>query len=105
MKGFGVTLTIGIIVSMFTALVVTRLIFDFLVARNWLKSLKMLHLVPTSWRLDFMKWALPAFIASWALIVIGNGYGLSRGKDVLSVEFAGGTASASTSTRRRRRRR
>ena len=89
-KGFGVTLTIGILVSMFTALVVTRLIFDFLVARNWLKSLKMIHLVPTSWRLDFMKWALPAFIASWALIIVGNSYGLSRGKDVLSVEFAGG---------------
>jgi len=89
-KGFGVTLTIGILVSMFTALVVTRLIFDFLFARNWLKSLKMMHLVPTGWRLDFMKWALPAFIASWALIVVGNGYGLSRGKDVLSVEFAGG---------------
>ena len=89
-RGFGVTLTIGILVSMFTALVVTRLIFDFLVARNWIKSLKMLHLVPTGWRLDFMKWALPAFIASWALIIVGNGYGLSRGKDVLGVEFAGG---------------
>ena len=37
-----------------------------------------------------LKWALPAFIASWALIIVGNSYGLSRGKDVLSVEFAGG---------------
>jgi len=37
-KGFGVTLTIGVSVSMFTALVVTRLIFDFLLARGWLKS-------------------------------------------------------------------
>jgi SecD/SecF fusion protein len=89
-KGFGVTLTIGITVSMFTALIVTRLIFDFLVARNWLKSLKMLHLVPTGLRLDFMKLALPAFIISWTLIVIGNGYGISRGKDVFSVEFVGG---------------
>jgi len=89
-KGFGVTLTIGITVSMFTALVVTRLIFDFLVKRNWLKSLRMFHLVPTNLKLDFMKFALPAFIASWALILIGNGYGLSRGKDVFSVEFIGG---------------
>jgi preprotein translocase subunit SecD len=37
-KGFGVTLTIGICVSMFTALVVTRLIFDFLLGRGWLTS-------------------------------------------------------------------
>ena len=38
-KGFGVTLTIGVAASLFTALVVTRLIFDFLLDRNWLKSL------------------------------------------------------------------
>jgi SecD/SecF fusion protein len=89
-KGFGVTLTIGIIVSMFTALIVTRLVFDFLVKRNWLKSLKMLHLVPTTMRIDFMKFAFPAFIASWCLILIGNGYGISRGRDVFSVQFIGG---------------
>jgi len=89
-KGFGVTLTIGILVSMFTALIVTRLIFDFLVKWNLLKSLKMLHLVPTGLRLDFMKYALPAFVVSWSLILIGNGYGISRGKDVFSVEFLGG---------------
>ena len=33
-KGFGVTLTIGVAASLFTALVVTRLIFNFLVDRN-----------------------------------------------------------------------
>ena len=33
-KGFGVTLTIGVTVSMFTALVVTRLIFDWLLAKD-----------------------------------------------------------------------
>ena len=38
-KGFGVTLTIGVAASLFTALVVTRLIFNFLLDRNWLKSL------------------------------------------------------------------
>jgi SecD/SecF fusion protein len=89
-KGFGVTLTIGIAVSMFTAIIVTRLMFDFLLKLNLLKSLKTMHLVPTGLKLDFMKYALPAFIVSWALIVIGNGYGISRGKDVFSVEFIGG---------------
>ena len=33
-KGFGVTLTIGVTVSMFTALVVTRVIFDWLLAQR-----------------------------------------------------------------------
>lgn len=88
-QGFGRTLTIGILVSMFTALVVTRLIFDFLLAKNLLRSLKMLHLVRGA-KIDFMRWARPAFAASWLLIIVGVGYGLYRGRDVLGVEFSGG---------------
>lgn len=88
-KGFGVTLTIGILVSMFTALVVTRLIFDWLLARGLLRSLKMLHLIRAA-KLDFMKLAVPAFIASWALILVGNGYGIYRGREAMGVDFRGG---------------
>ncbi|MEY4386274.1 MAG: hypothetical protein RLY20_1557 [Verrucomicrobiota bacterium] len=90
-KGFGISLTIGVAASLFTALVVTRLIFDFMVDRNLIKSLKMMHLVPNHLKLDFMKIAVPAFILSWTLIIIGNGYGIfGRGKDVFGVEFVGG---------------
>jgi SecD/SecF fusion protein len=90
-KGFGVALTIGVAASLFTALVVTHLIFDFMLARGWIKSLKMLHFIPGTMRLDFMKLAVPAFVLSWSLILVGNGYGLFvRGKDVLGIEFVGG---------------
>ena len=44
-KGFGVALTIGVAASLFTALVVTRLIFDFLIFKNVIKSVPMLHLI------------------------------------------------------------
>src|SRR6266571_989192 len=88
-KGFGVTLTIGVLASLFTALVVTRLIFDFLLARNWLKSLPMFHLIRAT-KLDFMRLAKPAFTVSWLLIVIGVGYGFYRGKGMFGVDFAGG---------------
>jgi SecD/SecF fusion protein len=90
-KGFGVTLTIGVAASLFTALVVTRLIFDVLLDKNMLKSLRMLHIIRGT-KIDFMRWAIPAFVVSWSLIVIGNGYGVYRGKDVFGVEFAGGTS-------------
>ncbi|MFN0067933.1 MAG: protein translocase subunit SecD [Limisphaerales bacterium] len=90
-KGFGVTLTIGICVSMFTALVVTRLILDFLIERGVVKQLRMLHLIGGT-KIDFLKWAAPAFFASWLLIVIGIGYGIHRGRDVVGVDFAGGDA-------------
>lgn len=88
-KGFGVTLTIGIGVSMFTALVVTRLIFDFLIGRGWLRSLPMLRLVRDT-KIDFMKWSLPAFILSWTMVLGGWGYGIYRGHEVMGVDFAGG---------------
>jgi SecD/SecF fusion protein len=88
-KGFGVALTIGVAASLFTALVVTRLIFDFLVDRGWLKSLPMFHLIRAT-KIDFMKVAKPAFITSWLLIVIGLAYGLHRGKSAFGVDFLGG---------------
>ncbi len=89
-KGFGVTLTIGVAASLFTALVVTRVIFDFLIGRNLIKSLKMWHFI-RDMKLDFMKLAVPAFTVSWLIIVIGLGYGIfGRGHKMFGVEFAGG---------------
>src|ERR1035437_8864185 len=88
-KGFGVTLTIGVAASLFTALVVTRLIFDFVLDRGWLKALPMFHIIRAT-KLDFMKLAKPAFAMSWLLIAIGVGYGLYRGKSAFGVDFLGG---------------
>jgi len=89
-KGFGVTLTIGVAASLFTALVVTRLIFNFLLDRDWIKSLYMFHLIRTT-KLNFMRLAKPAFILSWTIIVIGLGYGVfERGSKLFGVDFVGG---------------
>ena len=89
-KGFGVTLTIGVAASLFTALVVTRLIFDFLLAKGWLKSLPMLHIIKVT-KLDFMRFSKFAFLISIALIIAGLAYGgFGRGKRMLGIDFAGG---------------
>jgi SecD/SecF fusion protein len=88
-KGFGVALTIGVAASLFTALVVTRMIFDFVLDRGWLKALPMFHLIRAT-KLDFMKLAKPAFAMSWILIAIGIGYGIHRGKSAFGVDFLGG---------------
>ena len=89
-KGFGVTLTIGVAASLFTALVVTRLIFNFLLEHNWIKSLRMFHLIRAT-KLDFMSLAKPAFILTWTIILIGMGYGIfDRGSKLFGVDFAGG---------------
>ncbi len=90
-KGFGITLTIGIAASMFTALVVTRIMFDFLIDRGWIKnSLRMFSILGKT-QFDFLKYAKPAFIASWAIILASAGYTMIKGSDkVLGIDFAGG---------------
>ena len=89
-KGFGVTLTIGVAASLFTALVVTRLIFNFMLDRNILKSLPMLHIIKSS-KVNFMKIATPLFVISWLFIFASLGYGyFERGSKLFGVDFRGG---------------
>jgi SecD/SecF fusion protein len=91
-KGFGTTLTWGVAASLFTALVITRLIFDFLIAKNIIKSMPMMHVIRNT-KIDFMRWAVPAFAATWLLIFVGLGWGFYRGfhrHDLAGVEFSGG---------------
>lgn len=89
-KGFGVTLTIGVAASLFTSLVVTRLIFNFMLDRNMLTSLSMLHLIKSS-KVNFMRLATPLFILTWTFIVVALAYGiLGRGEKLFGVDFLGG---------------
>ena len=94
-KGFGVTLTVGICASMFTALVVTRLVFDLFrkfsavdLFRNFSAD-KGLHLLQQP-KINFMNFAKIAFGISWALVIVGIAFGFSRGKDALGIDFRGG---------------
>ena len=88
-KGFGVTLTIGVAASLFTALVVTRLIFNVMVDRNLIKSLPMLHIIKSS-NVDFMKIGKPLALATTVFVVASLGFGISRGDKLFGVDFLGG---------------
>ena len=99
-KGFGVALTIGVAASLFTALVVTRMIFDWLLDRGWLKSLPMFHLIRAT-KLDFMKLAKPAFAMSWILIAIGVGLRLASRQSRLRRGFPRRRYHASSPSNRR----
>ncbi len=88
-KGFGVTLTIGVAASLFTALVVTRLIFNFLLDRNLIKSLPMAHIIKSA-HVNFMGAAKPLFIITWLFVILSLGFGVSRGTKLFGVDFLGG---------------
>jgi SecD/SecF fusion protein len=88
-KGFGVTLTIGVAASLFTALVVTRLIFNFLTERNWIKSLPMLHIIRSA-KVNFMSIATPLALATSIFAIAAIGFGFTRGSQLFGVDFRGG---------------
>jgi SecD/SecF fusion protein len=90
-RGFAVTLSIGIIASMFTALFMTRAIFDLLHHSGRLQKLTMLSLVRDP-RFDFLKFRKLAFAASILLVLLAIGVTMVRGRNVLSIDFSGGTA-------------
>ncbi len=91
-RGFAVTLSAGILVSMFIVLVMTRLFFTTLADANLLKSLKMRSipaLVNASF--DFVgKRKIAAFI-SIAIIIGTWGLFVAKGDANLGVDFTGGT--------------
>ena len=93
LKGFAISLTVGLIISLFTSLYMTRLMFDYWLHRRWLTELKMMKLFD---RPNFhpMKVRRPVFMLTAALTVAGLVLFLSRGDSVLNVDFRGGTVFA-----------
>ena len=89
-KGFGVTLAIGIFTSIFGALVITRLFMDLLLKFNLLEKLKMLSFFSET-SIDFLKYRKPMAILSLTVLVIGMvAVGMQR-ENVLGIDFLGGS--------------
>ena len=89
-KGFAVTLSIGIIASMFTSLFVGRVIFELILSKMELKKLKMMRLVKNT-KIDFIGKKGIALTISAILILGGMGYFIYRGNDNFGIDFQGGT--------------
>ena len=91
LKGFGVSLTVGLIISLFTSLYMTRLLFDFWLSRNWLHKLSMFRLLSKP-NIDFMRIRYYWFTATIILTVIGISVFVLRLPEDLNIDFVGGTA-------------
>ncbi|MBV9672558.1 MAG: protein translocase subunit SecF, partial [Verrucomicrobia bacterium] len=88
-KGFAITLTVGIVASMFAALIVTRNAFNWLLTFNRLKRVSMLHLIKSK-GFDFLGKRRIAITGSLILIVASLvAFGI-RGKSALNIDFTGG---------------
>ena len=92
-KGFAVTLSLGIIISMFTAIFVCRIFFDFLVAPGRLKKLPIggLRLFANA-NYNFIKSRYYAFGFSTLFILTGLVYLIAAGERNLGVDLTSGSA-------------
>jgi SecD/SecF fusion protein len=88
-RGFAVTLTIGLIASMFTAIVVTRVIFEVLLNLGLLKSLPMLRLFKET-KLDFIGKRKIFYAISLIIIITGLFFYFKKGKQAYGIDFSGG---------------
>lgn len=89
-KGFATTLSIGILSSMFTAIVVTRLVLDVITAlRPRKEKLSMLQFFPKP-NIQFIKIRKIAYITSILVIVGGMALFFQRGEKNYGIDFTGG---------------
>jgi len=95
-RGFAITLGLGVMFSLFTALVVTRWIFQLLVEIGFVKRrIRMLAFIGTP-KINWMA-KRRIFWAASALLLAAGIVSLTRqGKDVLGLEFSSGTQASLT---------
>jgi SecD/SecF fusion protein len=91
-KGFAVTLSLGIIFNLFTSINYSHWMFGALRAFNKIKNIKYLHIINKP-NLDYMKARKVAFAVSGALSLLGivAFVAIMMGKANLGVDFTGGS--------------
>src|SRR5437868_6540432 len=88
-KGFAIALTLGILASLFTALIVGRNAFEWFVDTGRIKRISMLHLI-SSKNINFLGKGFIACMCSLALIIAGATSFYLRGEKNFGVDFRGG---------------
>ncbi len=88
-KGFAISLTLGILASLFTALIVGRNLFSWFVDTGRVKRVSMLHLI-SSHNFNFLGKGFIAVMCSLALLVVGATSFVLRGERNFGVDFKGG---------------
>jgi SecD/SecF fusion protein len=90
-KGFAVTLILGILMSMYTAIFCSRVFFDIAERRGWIKRLAMSHLIGDT-HVSFVNMRKMAGTLSAVVILVGMSAVVMRGAKMLDIDFTGGTS-------------
>ncbi|MDH3345793.1 MAG: protein translocase subunit SecD, partial [Kiritimatiellaceae bacterium] len=91
-RGFAVTLSAGIFVSMLVVLIFTRLFLNTAAEGMKLKTFKMFSFVKANTKIDFVGKRKLAMYLSLGLIIITWGIFAAKGQKNLGIDFTGGTS-------------
>ena len=88
-KGFGVTLAIGVVATLFSVLITGHLVMELLTESGLIKKIRMRRLLKDM-NVDFIKYGKPAFIGSWVIVLLGVAVIVYKGDRIYGIDFAGG---------------
>lgn len=88
-RGFAITLIIGLAASLFTAIVVTRTILETLLHFGLLKSFPMLHLIRQP-KFDYIGMRKIFYAISLIVVIGGLSVFFSKGNKAYGIDFSGG---------------
>jgi SecD/SecF fusion protein len=88
-KGFALTLIIGLVASLFTSLFVTRYFFAGWVRNKEHKELKMASFIQSS-SVNFLKYFKPAMLIALVMVVVGALLFVKERNTLLGMDFTGG---------------
>jgi len=91
LKGFAVTLILGLVLNLFTAVFCSRVIFDLAERNRWITSLSMARLFGQP-NFGFVRWMVPAVVGSTLFILLGLAAAVQRGQGLFDIDFTGGTS-------------
>jgi len=91
LKGFAITLILGLALNLFTAVFCSRVVFDLAERSGWLRKLSMGRLLSAT-SLRFVRWAPVAAAISLAVIAAGMAAAARRGSELFDIDFTGGTS-------------
>jgi SecD/SecF fusion protein len=91
LKGFAITLILGLVLNLFTAVFCSRVVFDLAERSRWVRKLSMGRILGRT-NFQFVRWARVAAAVSLAIIVAGMAATVRRGQEMLGIDFTGGTS-------------
>jgi SecD/SecF fusion protein len=89
-KGFALTLIIGLLWNLFTAVYVSRVIFDYCYGKGWLKKLTMMKVMDKT-QIDFIGPRRVLMACSVVAIGLGLAAFAMKGNAIYNIDFTGGT--------------